>query len=71
MQSDGIILESPIYLSDVTGNMRCLLEGFMFPFVAYSKTETVEHKKMPLSYICTMKRQMRFHIKLDIMTTLK
>ena len=26
----------------------------MFPFLAYSKTETVEHKKMPLAFIYTM-----------------
>ena len=54
VQADGIILGSPIYLSDVTGNMRCFLERVVFPFVAYSKTETVEHKKMPLAYIYTM-----------------
>ncbi len=54
VQADGIILGSPIYLNDVTGNMRCFLERFVFPFVAYSKTETVEHKKMPLAYIYTM-----------------
>ena len=54
VQADGIVLGSPIYFSDVTGNMRCFLERFMFPFVAYSKTESVEHKKMPLAYIYTM-----------------
>ena len=54
VQADGIILGSPIYLSDVTGNMRCFLERFMFPFIAYSKTENVEHKKMPIAYIYTM-----------------
>lgn len=53
-QADGIILGSPIYFSDVTGNMRCFLERFMFPFLAYSRTETVEHKRMPLAYIYTM-----------------
>ena len=26
----------------------------MFPFLAYSNIETVEHKKMPLAYIYTM-----------------
>ena len=54
VQADGIILGSPIYFNDVTGNMRCFLERLMFPFVAYSRTETVEHKKMPLAYIYTM-----------------
>ena len=51
---DGVILGSPIYFSDVTGNMRCFLERFMFPFIAYSRTETVEHKKMPIAFIYTM-----------------
>ena len=54
VQAEGIILGSPIYFSDVSGNMRCFLERFMFPFVAYSKTESVEHRKMPLAYIYTM-----------------
>lgn len=54
VEADGVILGSPIYFSDVTGNMRCFLERFMFPFVAYSKTEAVEHKKMPIAYIYTM-----------------
>lgn len=54
VQTDGVFLGSPIYLSDVTGNMRCFLERFMFPFVAYSRTEVVQHKKMPLAYIYTM-----------------
>ena len=53
-QADGVILGSPIYFSDVTGNMRCFLERFMFPFVAYSKTEVVEHKRMPMACIYTM-----------------
>lgn len=66
-KSDGVILGSPIYFSDVTGNMRCFLERFMFPFLAYSKTETVEHKRMPLAYIYTMNaseevsRQIGYH----------
>lgn len=66
-KSDGVILGSPIYFSDVTGNMRCFLERFMFPFLVYSKTETVEHKRMPLAYIYTMNaseevsRQIGYH----------
>ena len=60
VEADGIILGSPIYFSDVTGNMRCFLERFMFPFTAYSKTETVEHKKMPMAYIYTMNASEEF-----------
>lgn len=54
VQADGIILGSPVYLGDLTGNMRCFLERFIFPFLAYSKTETVDHKRMPLACIYTM-----------------
>ena len=53
-QSDGVILGSPVYFGDLTGNMRCFLERFMFPFFAYSSHETVEHKRMPLACIYTM-----------------
>ena len=53
-QADGIILGSPIFFSDVTGNLRSFLERFMFPFLAYSKIEMVEHKRMPIAYIYTM-----------------
>lgn len=66
-QADGIILGSPIYFSDVTGNMRCFLERFLFPSLAYSNIETVEHKRMPLAYIYTMNvseevsRQVGYH----------
>lgn len=53
-QADGLILGSPVYFGDLTGNMRCFLERFMFPFLAYSSVETVDHKKMPLAVIYTM-----------------
>lgn len=53
-QADGLVLGSPVYFGDLTGNMRCFLERFMFPFLAYSTVETVEHKKMPISCIYTM-----------------
>ncbi|MBQ2635562.1 MAG: flavodoxin family protein [Methanobrevibacter sp.] len=67
VQSDGVILGSPIYFSDVTGNMRSFQERFMFPLMAYSKTETVEHKRMPIACIYTMNaseessRQIGYH----------
>ena len=53
-QADGVILGSPNYLNDVTGNMRNFLERFIFPFVSYSRTKTVEHKRMPIGFIYTM-----------------
>jgi multimeric flavodoxin WrbA len=34
---DGLLLGSPIYLGDVTGEMRSLLERLVFPYIAYSR----------------------------------
>jgi multimeric flavodoxin WrbA len=34
-EADGIILGSPIYLSEVTGQMRTFLERFLFQYLSY------------------------------------
>ena len=44
VKADGIILGSPVYFSDVTGNMRCFLERFQFPFFAYSSSTSFVSK---------------------------
>lgn len=55
VQADGIILGSPVYFGDVTGNMRSFLERFLFPFFVYDKAGTsLAPKKMPLGFIYTM-----------------
>lgn len=55
VQADGIILGSPVYFGDVTGNMRSFLERFIFPFFVYDKEGTsLAPKRMPLAFIYTM-----------------
>lgn len=55
VEADGIILGSPVYFGDVTGNMRCFLERFCFPFAVYDlETESLAPKRMPLGFIYTM-----------------
>ena len=55
VQADGIILGSPIYFGEVTGNMRCFLERFCFPFAVYDmETDSLAPKRMPLGFIYTM-----------------
>lgn len=53
--ADGIILGSPVYFGDVSGNMRSFLERFIFPFFVYDKQGTsLAPKRMPLGCIYTM-----------------
>lgn len=53
-ESDGIILGSPIYFHDVTGNMRCFLERFMFPSLNYNDmTKSNAKNRMPLALVYT------------------
>lgn len=53
-QADGIILGSPIYFSDVTGNMRCFWKGSCFRFWPTARQKLWSIKKMPIAYIYTM-----------------
>lgn len=55
VQCDGIILGSPIYFGDLTGEMRSFLERLMFPHLVYDKDSTViSPKKMPIGLFLTM-----------------
>lgn len=36
-QCDALILGSPIYLSEVTGELRSFIERLMFPYISYDK----------------------------------
>ncbi len=55
VQADGLILGSPVYFGEVTGNMRCLLERLCFPFLVYDKdTDSLAPKRMPVGFIYTM-----------------
>lgn len=55
VDADGLIFGSPIYLAEVSGNMRCLLERLCFPFMVYDiEAESLAPKRMPIGFIYTM-----------------
>src|SRR5665648_201310 len=51
---DAFVLGSPIYLDNVTGQMRSFIERFIFPYIEYSKTRTLFPRKIPAGLIYTM-----------------
>ncbi len=51
--SDGIILGSPIYFGEITGEMRSFLERLLFSLFVYGG-ESNAPKKMPVAMIYTM-----------------
>ena len=54
-QADGIIFGSPVYFSDVTGEMRSFFERFLFPCLVYdAEYSSIAPKKMPTAFIYTM-----------------
>jgi len=55
MEADAIILGSPIYFWDVTGEMRSFLERFMFPVLTYTEGyKGLLTRKIPIGFIYTM-----------------
>jgi len=53
-QADGLVLGSPIYFGDVTGQMRTFLERLAFPWLSYNDYSMTAPKKMPVILIETM-----------------
>ena len=54
-KADAILLGSPIYFGNVSGEMRCFLERFMFPYTAYSQPRiSLFPKKLNIGIIYTM-----------------
>ncbi len=54
-QADGIIFGSPIYLSNITGQLQSFLERLLFPYLLYGKNySSIAPKRMPTAFICTM-----------------
>ena len=51
---DGVILGSPIYFGDVTGELRSFIERFAFPYLTYSSDDNIAPKRMPTACIYTM-----------------
>lgn len=56
-QADGMVLGSPIYFGDVTGQMRTFLERLAFPWLSYNDYSMTAPKKMPVVLIETMNGQ--------------
>lgn len=53
--TDAVILGSPIYLGNSTGEMRSFMERYIFPYLVYSaKPRTLFPKNIPIGYIYTM-----------------
>ncbi len=53
--ADALILGSPIYFSDITGEMRSFLERLLFQYLVYDKEHSVlREKKLPTAFFYTM-----------------
>ncbi|MDD3247302.1 MAG: flavodoxin family protein [Methanosarcina sp.] len=53
--ADAIILGSPIYLGNSTGEMRSFMERYVFPYLVYSNTlPSLYPKNIPVGFIYTM-----------------
>lgn len=53
-QADGLVLGSPIYFGDVTGQMRTFLERLAFPWLSYNDYSLTAPKTMPVVLMETM-----------------
>ena len=53
-QADGLVMGSPIYFCDVTGQMRTFLERLVFPWLSYNDYSLTAPKKMPVVLMETM-----------------
>lgn len=53
-QADGLVLGSPVYFGDVTGQMRTFLERLCFPWLSYNDYSITAPKRMPLVLVETM-----------------
>ena len=52
--ADGLVLGSPIYFGDVTGQMRTFLERLSFPWLSYNYYNLTAPKRMPVVLVETM-----------------
>lgn len=53
-QADGLVLASPVYFGDITGQMHAFLERLAFPWLSYNDYSLTADKKMPVVLIQTM-----------------
>lgn len=52
--ADGLVLGSPIYFGEVTGQMRTFLERLAFPWLSYNDYSMTAPKRMPVVFIETL-----------------
>ena len=52
--ADGLVLGSPIYFGDVTGQMRTFLERLTFPWLSYNDYSLTAPRRMPVVLVETM-----------------
>jgi multimeric flavodoxin WrbA len=53
--ADAVILGSPIYLGNLTGEMRSFMERYIFPYITYSiDIQTFYPRNIPVGFIYTM-----------------
>lgn len=52
--ADALVLGSPIYFGDVTGQMRTFLERLAFPWLSYNDYSMTAPKRMPVLLVETM-----------------
>ena len=52
--ADGLVLGSPIYFGEVTGQMRAFLERLAFPWLSYNDYSLTASKRMPVVLVETM-----------------
>lgn len=52
--ADGLVLGSPIYFGEVTGQMRTFLERLAFPWLSYNDYSLTAPKRMPVVFVETM-----------------
>ena len=53
-EADGLVLGSPIYFGDVTGQMHTFLERLAFPWLSYNDYSLTAPKRMPVVLMETM-----------------
>ena len=53
-EADGLVLGSPIYFGDVTGQMRAFLERLAFPWLSYNDYSLTAPKKIPVVLVESM-----------------
>ncbi len=52
--ADGLVLGSPIYFGEVTGQMRAFLERLSFPWLSYNDYSLIAPKRMPVVLVEAM-----------------